>query len=116
VDYAGIHASVSPGKTFLYRYDWASTAQGGAYGAIHAIDVPGAFQTYELMAPILGDVSAARVAGDAFHGAIVSFAKSGAPTVPAPWPAYETATKPCMIFDDPCALRHDIDRALEAIW
>jgi para-nitrobenzyl esterase len=76
------------------------------------------FQTYEEMVPVLGPPETARPAGDALHQAVVSFVKTGAPRAPgAPeWPAYDVATRPCMMIDRTCALAHDIDAGFEDIW
>ncbi|HXQ10808.1 MAG TPA: carboxylesterase family protein [Caulobacteraceae bacterium] len=118
VGFADAVASANPGHAFLYRFDWASPVLGGAFGAIHAIDVPGVFQTYDAMAAVVGPAKAARPAGDAMHAAVTSFAKTGAPAIPgAPaWPAYDAGGKACMVIDETCDLRHAIDAAFEPIW
>jgi len=109
--FADVHSAVSPGRTFLYRYDWQSPTFGGA---IHCIDIPGVFQTYESMLPLLGSVAAARPAGDALHRAVVQFIKTGKPE--AGWAPYDAATKACMVFDTQSELRHDIDADFATIW
>ncbi len=89
VAFADAASRVSPGHVFLYRFNWASPALGGVYGAMHAMDLPGLFQSYRDFAPIVGPEATARAAGDALHQAVVSFAKTGAPAVPGAeaWPA-----------------------------
>ena len=105
-------------RAYLYRYDWPSPALNGAYGAMHGLDIPGVFQTYAEMASLVGPEDGARSSGDALHAAVVSFVKTGTPVIPsAPdWPAYERETKPGMIIDQTCELRHDLDAAFEAVW
>ena len=118
VAFAEAAAASNPGHAFLYRFDWASPALGGAFGAIHAIDIPGLFQTYDKMEAVIGPEAGARPAGDALHSAIVTFAKTGVPAIPAgaDWPAYDAETKACMVIDSQCELRRDIDAAFEPIW
>jgi len=85
---------------------------------MHGLDIPGIFQTYAQMESLVGPEASARPAGDALHAAVVSFVKTGQPVIPgAPdWPAYDPATKPCMIIDQACELRHDLDGPFEAVW
>jgi para-nitrobenzyl esterase len=116
--FAEAMAGAAPGHVFLYRYDWPSPALGGAFGAMHGLDLPGVFQTYGALADALGPEAGARPAGDALHAAVVSFVKTGSPVIPgAPaWPAYEPAAKPCMVIDKTCEVRPDLDAAFEPIW
>ncbi len=111
-------AKAPNGDCFLWRFDWASPALGGAFGACHAIDLPGLFQSYAIFAPFVGPEAAARPAGDALHHAIVSFAKTGAPAIPGgpDWPAYDPARRPTMIIDGTCAVRDDLDAGFADIW
>jgi carboxylesterase type B len=70
------------------------------------------------MAGVVGPEAEARPAGDAFHAAVVSFVKTGVPTIPGtpPWPAYDPIAKPNMTIDRTCAVHNNIDAAFEAIW
>ena len=118
VEFAAAMAAAAPGRVFLYRYDWPSPALGGAFGAMHGLDLPGVFQTYAAMAAAVGPEAGARPAGDALHAAVVIFAKTGVPAIPgAPaWPAFEGASKPSMIIDRACEVRADLDAAFEPLW
>jgi para-nitrobenzyl esterase len=90
IAFADAHAAGRPGRTFVYRFDWASPALGGAFGCIHGLDIPGTFQTYQAALGLIGDEAAARPAGDALHAATVSFIKTGRPEIlgHVGWPAY----------------------------
>ncbi|HZP11572.1 MAG TPA: carboxylesterase family protein [Nevskiaceae bacterium] len=118
VAFAGTHSETSPGRTFLYRFDWRSPAVNGALGALHTLDLPGVFQNYRQWSAMIGSEEAARPAGDALHDAIVSFVKTGTPRSERfpPWSPYDTTHKACMVFDTHTELRHDIDAAFEKIW
>ena len=39
VEFAAAMAAAAPGRVFLYRYDWPSPALGGAFGAMHGLDL-----------------------------------------------------------------------------
>jgi para-nitrobenzyl esterase len=90
---------------WMYRFDWRTPARGGASGAHHFLEVPFAFEQIDnaQAAGFLGDAQPRGLA-TATHSAWVSFVKDGDPNnsaLPA-WPRYDTATRPTMLFDEPC--------------
>jgi carboxylesterase type B len=118
IAFADAHAAGRPGQTFVYRFDWASPALGGAFGCIHGLDIPGTFQTYQAALGLIGSEAAARPSGDALHAATLSFVKTGKPEIPghAAWPAYQTPGKASMLINDRCELAMAIDAPFDAVW
>jgi para-nitrobenzyl esterase len=110
--------AITGGHAFLYRFDWPAPALGGALRAIHGVDIPCLFQTFDAMAGLVGPISQRHHAGDLFRVAAVCFAKTGAPAIPdgPPWPAYDAADEPCMLVDDVCTLVRHVDAPFDAIW
>ena len=90
---------------WMYRFDWRTPARGGAFGAHHFLEVPFAFDQLDnpQAAGFLGDARPRQLAA-ATHSAWVSFVKDGDPNnadLPE-WPRYDPATRPTMLFDEPC--------------
>jgi para-nitrobenzyl esterase len=90
---------------WMYRFDWRTPARGGAFGAHHFLEVPFAFDQIDnpQAAGFLGDARPRELAA-ATHSAWVSFVKEGNPNNEAlpEWPRYNAASRPTMIFDEPC--------------
>jgi para-nitrobenzyl esterase len=78
--------------------------------AFDQIDTPQA-------AGFLGDARPHHLAA-ATHAAWVSFVKDGDPNnadLPA-WPRYDTATRPTMLFDEPCRVESKPSADEVALW
>ena len=90
---------------WMYRFDWRTPVRDGAFGAHHFLEVPFAFDQIDnpQAAGFLGAARPRELAA-ATHSAWVSFVKDGDPnnaSLPA-WPRYDAATRPTMLFDQPC--------------
>ncbi len=97
-------------STFVYRFDWSAPGLGAA----HAIDVPFTFGTFdrEGWGEVVGHDQRAERLGTAMRAAWTAFARTGDPS----WPAYETRTRPTMIFDADCRVELDPDGATSALY
>jgi para-nitrobenzyl esterase len=100
--------------TWLYWFTWATPAFGGLLGSCHGLDLPFAFQTLDAIGvELFTGVGRDRYAlADAFHGAIVEFARDGTVS----WPAYDVPSRLVMRFDVPSELLHDPEAELRALW
>ena len=118
LDLAAAQAAHAP--VFLYRFDWASPAYGGALGAAHAVEVPFVWNTLALpqAALVARDGPAERCLADAMQDAWIAFARTGAPvalTLP-PWPAYEPGARATMILDTEPRVESDPGRVRRLAW
>jgi para-nitrobenzyl esterase len=100
--------------TWLYWFTWATPAFGGLLGSCHGLDLPFAFHTLDVPGVELftGAGADRRPLADAFHGAIVDFARDGT----VAWPAYDTRDRPVQRFGVPLELLHDPEPELRALW
>jgi para-nitrobenzyl esterase len=100
--------------TWLYWFTWASPAFGGLLGSCHGLDLPFAFHALGVPGVELftGPGADRWPLADAFHGAIVDFARDGT----VGWPAYDTVDRPVQRFDVPPELLHDPEPQLRALW
>ena len=99
---------------FHYRFDFASTAFGGALGAAHALEIPFVWNTLDLpvSALLLGDAIAhARPLADRMHAAWAAFARTGDPG----WPRFGAA-RTTMVFDRESAIADDPDAEMRAAF
>jgi para-nitrobenzyl esterase len=84
-------AELHQGHTFLYEFDWRSTALGGELGAAHGVELPFVFDTLASASGesgLLGSEPPQALA-DSTHALWIRFATDGA----APWPEYEPETR-----------------------
>ncbi len=105
--------------TWMYRFDWPSTAFNGSFGACHALEIPFVFDNLD--APgvdIFTGGTAPRPLATNMHAAWVAFAKTGDPNadvLPA-WAAYDTDRRATMLFDAECAVADDPDAETRRLW
>jgi para-nitrobenzyl esterase len=115
---AEAQAAHQPQNTFLYLFEFASTAFDGRLGSCHALEIPFVFDNLhkrgiELMTG--ADPPAALAA--AMHAAWIAFARTGAPgddALPA-WPSYREG-RSTMYFGVPPHLEDDPDAAERSAW
>jgi para-nitrobenzyl esterase len=102
---------------YCYRWDWASPALDGLYGAAHASDVAASLGNYR-EALLGGGVGTAVELGRALSAAWVAFARHGDPNNPQTprWPAYGPPTRSTLIFDDELRIESDPDADLRVLW
>ncbi|BFM17989.1 para-nitrobenzyl esterase [Maricurvus nonylphenolicus] len=112
---AEMHAEASPGKTWLYQFNWSSPVAG--IGSMHGIDIALCFNNLEAFELILGDLEPIRNLADTVSDVWVNFAKTGKPTANIPeWKPFDAEQRATMIFDDKIELHNDVDRHLREIW
>jgi para-nitrobenzyl esterase len=116
---AEAHARHRPDATWLYQFDWASSAFGGRLGSCHALEIPFVFHTLDRKGVRLftGDDPPAAVAG-ALHEAWISFARNGNPQhagIPA-WAPYDEIDRTTLHVDVSCSVVRDPASQRRAVW
>ena len=110
-------AAQSPGKVWMYQWDWETPAYDGKFGAIHGIDVSASFHNYRDGMVGCG-VASGRLMCDRLASTLIAFAKTGNPNneqIPA-WPAYDAGTRATMIFDNEMRVENDPRSEILGFW
>ncbi len=99
-------------KTWLYSFAWPSPAEGGIYGAMHAIELPFVFFQLKSDPFAMGPnppVEFAKQMNDTW----INFAKNGVPSAPGlpEWPAYEVEKRATMVLNVKSEVVYDPKRA-----
>ena len=90
---------------FSYLLAYRTPADGGRWGATHALDLPLVFDNVATSRVMAGDHSDAQLVADAMSAAWASFARTGSPG----WPAYDVERRMTMVFDSESRLESDPD-------
>ena len=110
-------AAQSPGKVWMYQWDWETPSYDGKFGAIHGIDVSASFHNYRDGMVGCG-VASGRLMCDRLASTLIAFARTGDPNndkIPA-WPAYDVQTRATMIFDNQTRVENDPRSEILAFW
>jgi len=110
-------AAQSPGKVWMYQWDWETPSYDGKFGAIHGIDVSASFHNYRDGMVGCG-VASGRLMCDRLASTLVAFARNGNPDndlIPH-WPAYDITTRATMIFDNETRVENDPRSEILAFW
>ncbi|MGE0059344.1 MAG: carboxylesterase/lipase family protein [Dehalococcoidia bacterium] len=102
---------------YMYYFAWESPAEGGKLKAIHALDVPFAFDNVAEPRPLIDRPDRHDVAAR-YSSAWLAFARNANPAhegLPA-WPAYRDGQRAVMVFDSECRLEPDFMAAERAAW
>lgn len=116
---AEAQAAHQPDATFMYRFDWASTAFDGRLGSCHALEIPFVFDNLDGpgVRMFTGEEPPQSLA-DAMSEAWVAFANTRNPFhagLPE-WPTYDTTGRATLHFDVECHLAHDPGAEVRAAW
>lgn len=98
-------------STYLYLFTYASPARGGSLGSCHALEMPFVFGTTNAPTQdrFAGSGPAVEQLSANLMDAWLAFARTGSPAHEGigPWPAFDAATRPTMIFDTRCGVEAD---------
>ena len=116
---AETQATHQPDATFMYLFEWASTAFDGRLGSCHALEIPFVFNNLDGpgVTMFTGDDPPQALA-DAMTEAWLAFAHrhnpghSGLPQ----WPAYDAAQRATMHFDVTQRVEHDPAAGVRLAW
>jgi para-nitrobenzyl esterase len=104
--------------TWMYRFDWCSTALDGALGACHALELPFVFDNLDVpgVTAFTGEQPPAALAAS-MGAAWAGFAREMTPSTAAqPWPAYEAAERATMIFSTSSVVQGDPAKDAREFW
>lgn len=96
---------------FVYLFAWETPVLGGRLRSCHTLEIPFVFNNLE-GAAITGTDPSRLPLGEAMARAWIAFARSGNPG----WPAYDTTTRPTMVFDVQSRVENDPFGAERQIW
>ncbi len=102
---------------FMYHFRWESPAEGGKLKAIHALDVPFAFDNVAEARPLIDRPDRHELAAR-YSSAWIAFARNANPGHEGlpDWPAYTSDRRAVMVFDSECHLEEDFFAAERAAW
>ncbi len=95
--------------TWVYRYDWPGTRDGGRWRAPHTIDLGVLFGTMDAPGSYAGTDATARVHSEAMMAALLALARHGDPNhsgLPA-WSRYGVPERATMVFAAEAGLHQD---------
>jgi para-nitrobenzyl esterase len=116
---AEAQAAHQPQNTFMYLFEYASTAFDGRLGSCHALEIPFVFDNlHKPGAQLLTGPEPPQSVADAMHGAWIAFVRTGSPVNEAlpEWPAYDQERRATMGFSVPCHLESDPASAERLAW
>jgi len=100
IDWAQRKIGGGGAPVYVYRFDFASPALGGIFGAMHGGEIPFAFDNYALT-PVAGDRPENAQVAHVMSEAFVRFATGGDPNHPGlpTWSPYTLGRRATMVFD-----------------
>jgi para-nitrobenzyl esterase len=110
-------AQQAKAPVYAYYFTWNSPAYGGRLRSPHCIDIPFVFHNTDVPTVMTKSPNAAALA-DKTSDAWLAFARHGNPNHPGlpTWPAYNTTTRPTLLFDDTCVVANDPGGASREFW
>jgi para-nitrobenzyl esterase len=96
---------------FAYRYDWETPEGGGHMRSPHTIEIQFVFNNIKIAGPLISKMPEAYALAEKTSSAWVAFARTGDPNTPKlpKWPAYSTASRNTMLFNNECRVESDPD-------
>jgi para-nitrobenzyl esterase len=108
-----------PQHTFLYLFEFASTAFEGRLGSCHALEIPFVFDNLHRPGiELLTGPEPPQALADAMHASWIAFARTGSPAhagIPS-WPAYAHDGRATMYFGASAHLENDPAAAERLAW
>ena len=105
---------------WMYRFDWATPAFGGIFGASHALEIPFVWDNLDTpgLGMLLQDFPGRQQLANRMHHAWIAFARTGNPNAPdlPPWPRYDTLRRATMLFDEVCRVVDDPQSEERLVW
>jgi para-nitrobenzyl esterase len=104
-------AALANGKrapVYVYNFTWKIPADGGMWGAPHAVDIPFAFGNVDQTRANMSGPGPDEVARN-LMSAFIAFARTGNPNNPRlpPWKPYDAADRATMTINEKCLLVDD---------
>ena len=97
--------------TYLYRFDWRSTVEGGKYHTPHTMEIPFVFDNTKVMASMTGGTQEAAELAASISDAWIALATSGDPNSAKAglphWKPYSQSERSTMLIDNKSHLSAD---------
>ncbi|QOY87918.1 carboxylesterase/lipase family protein [Paludibaculum fermentans] len=109
---ASAKAAQGAAPVYVYVFAWNTPVLDGRIRSYHCAELPFVFANTDRCDPATGGGAAARALAEKVSDAWVRFARSGNPNhggLPE-WPAFALEKGATMVFDNSCAVVHDLDR------
>ncbi len=107
-------------NVWMYRFDWPTPAFGGRLKACHGLEIPFVWNNLDKYGVNLltGDDPARQKVADAMHQSWIMFARNGNPNASglSTWPAYDTAHRATMFFNEECQVVNDPQATERQAW
>jgi para-nitrobenzyl esterase len=103
---------------YMYRFDWEPPILDGLIKAAHTYEIPFVFDNAQLCSGMTGGGVDAVALAARVSSAWIAFARTGNPsTAQLPtWPAYDTARRATMLFNDTSAVADDPGAEERRAW
>jgi para-nitrobenzyl esterase len=110
-------AALGAAPAYLYELAWRTPVLDGRPGTFHACDIAFVFDNIDRYDTYSGGGEVARILAAQISQAWINFARCGNPNHSAlpRWPAVSAGRGQTMIFDDPCSVQDDPDRAARTL-
>jgi para-nitrobenzyl esterase len=110
-------AALGKAPAYMYLWSYESPSFGGKFGAVHGTDVSASFNNYRDGIGGTGSPQQ-RALWTKFASAWVAMAKTGDPNTSSlpNWPAYDTAKRATMIFDNDPRVENDPRGEIRKFW
>jgi para-nitrobenzyl esterase len=93
--------ALAKAPAYMYYFKWRSPVRDGKLKAMHCMEIPFVFDNVDGGQPMTGSSQDRYALASKISGAWVAFARTGNPSQKGlAWPAYSTAKRTTMIFDD----------------
>jgi para-nitrobenzyl esterase len=110
-------AALGRAATYMYLFEWTSLADPKLLSH-HALEIAFAFDNTSKDPVWSGGGPSAAALADRMADAWIAFARTGKPATPKlpAWPAYTTAARKTMVFNDECRVVDDPDAEVRRLW
>jgi len=93
--------ALAKAPAYMYYFKWRSPVRDGKLKAMHCMEIPFVFDNVDLGQPMTGFGQDRYALAAKMSAAWVAFARTGNPSQKGlAWPAYSTAKRATMVFDD----------------
>jgi len=105
--------ALAKAPAYMYYFKWRSPVRDGKLKAMHCMEIPFVFENVDLGQPMTGSGHDRYALAAKISGAWVAFARTGNPNQKGlAWPAYSTAKRATMVFDDKTEVVDDPRKAV----